>query len=194
MKSYVYNKSHFFIQHTVPGIFTVLIGLYCLIRTVITGPNALMIFVLIICIYNVWNEFVSLSNPSQIDIDEDLLTFRVYKSYHTYKINEIQNFSMRMTAGNTSIYMNINKGGLLKGRYWVRVSEFEDEKELVEYFYDLDEKINPDSMFTKARKEGRKRLAQKELIKQRKQEIFDAERERRREVRKAKKEKKKLAE
>ena len=65
--------------------------------------------------------------------------------------------------------MNINKGGILKGRYWIRVSEFEEQDEIVDYFYDLDEKVNPDSVVTRARKEGRERLAQKkELEKQKK--------------------------
>ena len=65
--------------------------------------------------------------------------------------------------------MNINKGGILKGRYWIRVPEFEEQDEIVDYFYDLDEKVNPDSVVTRARKEGRERLAQKkELEKQKK--------------------------
>ena len=71
---------------------------------------------------------------------KDSVTFRAYKQEHTYKISEMTNFSMRMVAGNTSIYMNINKGGILKGRYWIRVSEFEEQDEIVDYFYDLDEK------------------------------------------------------
>ena len=42
MKSYIYKKSHYLIQHTIPGIFTLLIGLYCLIRQVMTGLYAQM--------------------------------------------------------------------------------------------------------------------------------------------------------
>ncbi|MCJ7967089.1 MULTISPECIES: hypothetical protein [Eubacterium] len=126
-------------------------------------------FILIICVYNVWNEFISLSNPYEFELGKDSVTFRAYKQEHTYKISEMTNFSMRMVAGNTSIYMNINKGGILKGRYWIRVSEFEEQDEIVDYFYDLDEKVNPDSVVTRARKEGRERLAQKkELEKQKK--------------------------
>jgi hypothetical protein len=117
----------------------------------------------------VWNEFISLSNPYEFELGKDSVTFRAYKQEHTYKISEMTNFSMRMVAGNTSIYMNINKGGILKGRYWIRVSEFEEQDEIVDYFYDLDEKVNPDSVVTRARKEGRERLAQKkELEKQKK--------------------------
>ena len=169
MKSYVYNKSHYFIQHTLPGLFTLLIGLYGLIRQVMTGFSGLLMFILIICVYNVWNEFISLSNPYEFELGKDSVTFRAYKQEHTYKISEMTNFSMRMVAGNTSIYMNINKGGILKGRYWIRVSEFEEQDEIVDYFYDLDEKVNPDSVVTRARKEGRERLAQKkELEKQKK--------------------------
>ena len=134
-----------------------------------TGVSGLLMFILIICVYNVWNEFISLSNPYEFELGKDSVTFRAYKQEHTYKISEMTNFSMRMVAGNTSIYMNINKGGILKGRYWIRVSEFEEQDEIVDYFYDLDEKVNPDSVVTRARKEGRERLAQKkELEKQKK--------------------------
>ena len=161
MKSYIYKKSHYLIQHTIPGIFTLLIGLYCLIRQVMTGFDGLLMFVLIICVYNVWNEFVSLSNPYEFDLGEETITFRGYNKEHTYKISEMTAFSMRMVAGNTKIYMNIDKGGLLKGRYWLRVSEFDDDKDIIDYFYDLDERVNPHSVITKARKAGRARLAQK---------------------------------
>ena len=134
-----------------------------------TGFSGLLMFILIICVYNVWNEFISLSNPYEFELGKDSVTFRAYKQEHTYKISEMTNFSMRMVAGNTSIYMNINKGGILKGRYWIRVSEFEEQDEIVDYFYDLDEKVNPDSVVTRASKEGRERLAQKkELEKQKK--------------------------
>ena len=134
-----------------------------------TGFSGLLMVILIICVYNVWNEFISLSNPYEFELGKDSVTFRAYKQEHTYKISEMTNFSMRMVAGNTSIYMNINKGGILKGRYWIRVSEFEEQDEIVDYFYDLDEKVNPDSVVTRARKEGRERLAQKkELEKQKK--------------------------
>ena len=134
-----------------------------------TGFSGLLMFILIICVYNVWNEFISLSNPYEFELGKDSVTFRAYKQEHTYKISEMTNFSMRMVAGNTSIYMNINKGGILKGRYWIRVSEFEEQDEIVDYFYDLDEKVNPESVVTRARKEGRERLAQKkELEKQKK--------------------------
>ena len=73
-----------------------------------------------------------------------------------------------MTMSERILIMVKNKV-VLKGRYWIRVSEFEEQDEIVDYFYDLDEKVNPDSVVTRARKEGRERLAQKkELEKQKK--------------------------
>ncbi|MDO5146027.1 MAG: hypothetical protein Q4D60_03405 [Eubacteriales bacterium] len=51
--------------------------------------------------------------------------------------------------------MTINHGGFTKGRYWVRTEEFSDGKELTDYFYTLDAKINPKSLFTRARSQGR---------------------------------------
>ncbi len=191
MKSYVYNPTHFFIQHTLPGVFTLLIGLACLIRMVTTGFSGFLAIVLLVCVYNVWNEFVSASNPSRVDVDEDSITFTRNKKSHTYKIDDIKQFSMRFVSGNTTAYMNINKAGVLNGRYWLRVTEFNDEKELVDYIYDLDERVNKDSLVTKARREGRERLANKELIKQREQEYLDKKMAERKEKRMAKKEAKK---
>ena len=83
MKSYMYKKSHYLIQHTIPGLFTLLIGLFCLIRQVMTGFDGLLMFVLIICVYNVWNEFVSLSNPYEFELGEETITFRAYNKEHT---------------------------------------------------------------------------------------------------------------
>lgn len=159
MKRYVYKPSHFLIQMTIPGIFTALVGMFCLIRFLLAGHHPLYLLVLGLCIYNVWNLFVSLSNPSEILIDNDqTIEFCAYGKHHTYAIREIESYSMRPLAGNTKMYMTFNKGGIKKGRYWVRISEFSDEKELEEFFYDLDVKINPNSLVSKARTQGRERL------------------------------------
>ena len=55
------------------------------------------------------------------------------------------------------MYVMIDKGGILRGRYWIRLAEFNDSKELNDYFYRLDARVNPDSVFTTARKQGRER-------------------------------------
>ena len=56
------------------------------------------------------------------------------------------------------MYMIFDGGGIMRGRYWVRISEFSDDKELEEFFYDLDAQINPDSLVSKARTQGRELL------------------------------------
>ena len=42
-----------------------------------------------------------------------------------------------------------------------RTIEHKIFKDIIDYFYDLDERVNPHSVITKARKAGRARLAQK---------------------------------
>lgn len=162
MKRYGYKPSHFLIQMTVPGIFTAAIGVFCLVQFLIAGQNLLYLLVFGLCLYNVWNVFISLSNPSEIKIDGDKsIEFCAYGRSHTYEIAQVKKYSMRPLGGNTRMYMTFDNGGIMKGRYWVRISEFTDEKELQEYFYDLDVKINPDSLVSKARTQGRERLRKK---------------------------------
>ena len=63
------------IQMTVPGVFTLLIGLYSMYKFLTGGFNFLWLLITFVCVYNVWNTFVSISNPSEIIIDDDTLTF-----------------------------------------------------------------------------------------------------------------------
>ena len=158
MKHYVYRPSHVCIQMTIPGLFTWLIGIFCFIRFLSEGRNPVYLMILCLCIYNVWNVFISVSNPSEIMIRNGIIEFYAYGKSHKYKIDQIQSYHMRPLAGNTRMYMTFNNGGILKGRYWIRISEFSNKKELENYFYDLDSKINPDSLVTEARIQGRKRL------------------------------------
>lgn len=119
--------------------------------------------VLLLCVYSVWNTFISVSNPSLIRVVDGVsVGFSAYGRSHIYMFDQINRFAMRPVAGGTRLYMTINGGKLFKGRYWVRVSEFSDSKELEDFFYDLDAKVNPDSLVTRARKEGRKRLKNEE--------------------------------
>lgn len=157
MKHYTYNSSHYMIQMTIPGIFTLLIGIYGLYKFLFNGFNLLWFLIAGVCAYNVWNTFVSVSNPSEIMIDDDTIEFTAYKGSHRYEINKINNFAMRPVAGGERLYIVIDKGGVLKGRYWIRLAEFNDAKELNDFFYKLDAKVNPDSIFTTARKQGRER-------------------------------------
>lgn len=145
------------IQIIIPGIFTALIGMYSIYQ-IILSQNPFFLLILLLCSYNVWNLFVSSSNPSEIYIADEKLILKSFSQVHEYKINEIRQFSMRAVSGNGRLYMTINEGGLFRGRYWVRTEEFNDDKELNDFFYDLDEKVNPESILTNARKQGRARL------------------------------------
>lgn len=158
MKHYVYKPSHFFIQMTLPGLFTILIGIFCFIQFLIAGQNILYLLILCLCIYNIWNMFISISNPSEIIVDEKTVEFCAYRRSHKYEIDQIESFHMRSLAGNTRMYVTFNSGGILRGRYWIRLCEFSEGKELEYFFYDLEAKINPDSLVVEARSQGRERL------------------------------------
>ena len=102
MKSYVYQPSHFSIQMTAPGIFTAAIGVFCLYQFLAAGHHLLYLLVFGLCLYNVFNVFVSLSNPSEVRIDSGkTVVFCAYGRSHTYEISQISKYSMRPLAGGT---------------------------------------------------------------------------------------------
>lgn len=156
MKQYTYRHSRYVLQMTLPGVFTFIIGVYSLYCFIAGNQNVFWLFIFLICGYNVWNLFVSLSNPSVIMIGDDKLILGAYSRQHTYDLNAIEHFTMRALAGNSRLYITIGNGGLLRGRYWIRLEEFNDKEELKIFFENLYDRINPDSLFTAARKQNRK--------------------------------------
>ena len=72
---------------------------------------------------------------------------------------------MRYVSGNRRLYVTLNGGSLKKGRYWVRLCEFEQQEEIEDFFAELEYKIDPDSLIVRARREGRERLKKARLVK-----------------------------
>lgn len=161
MKRYTYDFSHYMIQMTIPGIFILFVGIYSFYKFLVGGFNFLWILVTIVCIYNTWNTFVSISNPSEITIDDEHLVLSAFARSHEYMLDKIKKFAMRPVAGGDRLYITIDNGGVFRGRYWIRLSEFNDVKELTNFFYRLDARVNPDSIFTTARRQGRERQNRK---------------------------------
>lgn len=158
MKEYNYHPTHFLIQVTVTSLFTGLIALFSLYQILFGANKALFTFVMILALYNTFNSFVSISNPQKIYFGEGKLIFSAYGREQVYQIDEIKQIQMRYVSGNQRLYVSLNGGSLFKGRYWIRLSEFDHKEELEDLFAELEYKVDPESLIVIARRDGRKRL------------------------------------
>ena len=147
MKKYVYKKDRFFVNVTLVGIFCLLLGIYNS-YSFIENPNILNLFITIVCIYQIFNTFFSLSNPEEVHISDERISFKAYGQVHSYDFKQIEDFRVREFPQAKKVYVRINKNknSLFKGRYWLFCYYFNDAEELYQWFLDREYQTHPDTI------------------------------------------------
>lgn len=153
MKKYIYKKDRFFMKVTLVGVLCILLAAYN-IYLIIKGGNILNLFIVVICGYQIFNTFFSLSNPEEVYIDDHRITFKAYGKVHTYDFKQIYDFRVKEFPQAKKVYVRINKNqnSLFKGRYWIFCFYFNDSDELFQRFIDKEYQMHPDTVKAHARR------------------------------------------
>lgn len=149
MYKYTFDRNIFRRSVTVTGVFCILIGLYS-IGMLVMG-NTLFLVPLIVCIYQVVNTFVSISNPSEVTISPDTLTFSAYGKTHSYKISDIKTLQVKEIDLHRKMYLRVNEPTFTKGRYWVMCGKMNDSKQLWDQLIYLEYCKDPEQLKFRAR-------------------------------------------
>lgn len=144
MKSYCYNKKVFGRSITLTGVFCILIALYSAAELLM--GNMLFWFVLLVSLYQIYNTFVSISNPEKITLTEDTLTFSAYGQSHAYPLNEITSMRIKELEQYKRLYLRMNEPTMRKGRYWINCGKMNDSKELWECLAFLEYQKEPNQL------------------------------------------------
>jgi len=168
-KAYIYEQPFYGIEVVFTGVFCVCIALAC-IFCLVTGrfiPRGLCIVFGIAAIYQAWNTFISLSNPEKVIVDDEKnqLIFSGFGRNDSYTISDIKVFNVRPFPSSGKTFIRINNYRLTKGRYWVPTKMFSDGQELFNYLCDLDYRINPHSLKSRARDVNSEYIAHTDQIK-----------------------------
>lgn len=155
VKTYSYDQAKFNVSVTATGVFC--LALFILSVMSILGVTTLLpvpiaVLVLIVAGYQVWNTFVSIANPKDVSIDEDSITFSAFGRHDRFAFDDITSFSVREVGGDARIYVRVNGGGLLRGRYWLQILYTSDGKELFQWMEDFEYRVEPDSLKARARR------------------------------------------
>ena len=170
----------YFRKITVTACFCVFIFAYAVFQLV-TGENPLLwIGALVVSGYFVWETFISIANPSKVEVDEKGITFSAYSKAHHYEWSEIRKFRCKPLASGTKMFVRINEAGIFRGRYWVNCYYYSEGEKLFKFLFDKEIEVDPQGLKAKAvqgsieakklkkQKYDRKRQAnaQKQLAKQ----------------------------
>lgn len=149
MSSYRYDKKAFGISVTFTGVFCLLVGLYAVAQLI--GGNSLFWFVLLVCIYQCYNTFVSISNPETVTLSAEEMSFSAYGTTHSFRLKEITELRIREVDQHKKMYLRINEPTLRRGRYWINCGKMEGGQELWDKLVYLEYRIDPGQLKFRAR-------------------------------------------
>ena len=149
MHKYCYDDAIFARSVTFTGGFCLLIVLYSLVM-LFTGSYLFWIF-LLVGLYQVFNTFVSISNPKEVVVEEDAISFSAYGKTHRYPLDEITSLRIKELDYHKKMYLRINEAGMMRGRYWIACKHMNDGAELWDYLAWLEYQKEPDQVKFRAR-------------------------------------------
>lgn len=150
MNEFKYNRLLYIFDVIITGI--VAIGAFIASLVYFHSNLSLLLLVGIVSIYTMWNSFVSKVHPEKIVIKENEIIFESFNSKDRYYIDGTDRFQLREFPSSGKLYLRIGNAQIQKGRYWINTKNYNNGKELFQLFRDLDYKINPDSLKSKARR------------------------------------------
>lgn len=155
MHTYTYDSSVYARKVTFTGILCAGVLIYSAVSMVLGGITPGWVGVGAVAAYTVWETFISLSNPSQVKMDENGIVFYAYGREHRYNWSEIRRLRIKEFTGARKLFVRINRAGLLRGRYWLHCYYFNDTDELYNAMVDKECRMHPDSIKAWARRGSR---------------------------------------
>lgn len=127
-KIYEYDTKVYRTKITITAIFCAFILVYSLFSIFTTNVPALWVVAAVVAGYFVWETFVSIANPSKVEVSDQGITFSAYHKSHHYDWNEVKRFKCKPLASGTKMFVRINEAGIFRGRYWVNCYYFMMER------------------------------------------------------------------
>lgn len=142
---YEYNKDRYFVSVKLTTLFMLVLILYALPKWIIDPGINIYILIVVAATYGVFNNFISLSTPNKIEINENIIVFSAFGRKHEYRWEEITSLKIKELA-DKKMYIRINDGSLLRGRYWIKTRMYNDSDKLFNFFRKKEEELHPDSI------------------------------------------------
>lgn len=140
-KKYSYETKRYNFSIVFVGYLMIPIALVLIVLFLINPTQYLYLFGIGIAIYGALNTFVFKSNPRDIVIDDETISFVSYGEAK-YDIKKLKSFNVREFA-NAQFYIRVEEQGGKRGRYWVQYYYFDNREELINELYFIEKKIHP---------------------------------------------------
>lgn len=161
MKTYTYNPQRYFLAVIAPIILMSVIIIWAINGLLSEQSNSLhMISVIVVPIILLSSVFGA-NKPKDIVISNKGLEFKGFGRVHIYDYEDIYSVKIKEYMFIDKVYIRINNGKLLRGRYWVDLFQFNDYEELREKFRELEIEYHPEREKYQKKKVNYKKLSEK---------------------------------
>ena len=154
MKTYTYEQPYFSIEVLGTGLFCGALVALCVVGAVtnLFMPPALLALFAAVAFYQVWNTFVAIANPRRVTLGDEAISFAAFGRTDRFELGDVHEFRVREFPSAKKMYVRINGGGLLRGRYWLQTKVMTDGDELFRRLLDMEYKLHPDTIKARARR------------------------------------------
>lgn len=152
MKRFEYDKTLYFVDVLVTGVVSLGVFLIAISSIIVNWMPALMGLVGIIAFYSFWNALVARVTPKEVAVEGDTLSLRSFKRIDDYSLQQLNSFKIREFPTAGKMYLRMNGGGFLKGRYWLNTRNYNDGQELFRLLLDMEYEKHPESLKARARR------------------------------------------
>lgn len=111
----------------------------------VTGPALFWILPALLAAYGAANTFLTKSNPREIGVSDEAITFRSYGE-KSFTVSKLTRFRVRVSAAGYQVYVRAADSEGHKGRFWVSFALFNDKEDLLKELDYLERKVHPDSL------------------------------------------------
>ncbi|MFA6941883.1 MAG: hypothetical protein WCQ54_13040 [Clostridiaceae bacterium] len=146
-KEYLFNKRLFSVRVIYAGILAAIVfvlGIFSISRG--SSMKYLWMLICFLCVYTIITNFISISYPEKIVIDDNEISFSAFNKAHVYSRKELNCFKIKEQQLAHKMYIRVNKSTLLKGRYWIDLKAYNDYKDLEKSLLEIEETVHPNSL------------------------------------------------
>lgn len=156
-KEYLFDKKTFLIRIIYAGILAGIVfvfGIYSISRG--SSMKYLWMLICLLCVYTIITNFISISYPEKVVIDNNEISFSAFNKTHVYSKRELECFKIKEQQLAGKMYIRVNKPSLIKGRYWIDLRAYNDYKDLGQNLLKIEEIVHPNSLKANIKKNNAK--------------------------------------
>lgn len=146
-KEYVFDKKMFLIRVIYAGFLALIVFVFGIYNVLIgSSMKYLWMFICFISAYTIITNFIAISYPEKITIDDDKISFSAFHKSHVYSRNELKVFKIKEQQLAKRMYIRVNNSSIFRGRYWIDLKAYNDYEDLEKKLLEIEEIVHPNSL------------------------------------------------